>query len=409
MTSRPADTASAEPPLTRPISDGRARLWVEHLALTNFRNYTAANLATGPEPVVLIGPNGAGKTNLLEAVSLLSPGQGLRRAPFGDLSRASGDGGWAVSGLVHTRLGEARIGTGLQVPTPGARPRDGRTGRIVRIDGESRKGSGILADFVDAVWVTPAMDGLFTGPAADRRRFLDRLVLCFDPAFRALPGRFERAMQSRNRLLADGVSVPAQLAAFESVMAEAATAIAAARNDTVLALARTIDERHRRNPASPFPWATITIAGTLETALHDAAAIDVEDAYLKRLAADRERDRAAGRTLEGPHRSDLDVQHGPKSTPARLCSTGEQKSLLLGLTLAEAELIARRHDGAAPLILLDEITAHLDTHRRAALFDEILRLEAQAWMTGTDLAAFEAILPAAKVFDVADGAVRRHR
>ncbi|MEL7047394.1 MAG: DNA replication and repair protein RecF, partial [Pseudomonadota bacterium] len=280
-----------------------------------------------------------------------------------------------------------------------------RNAEAICRDGETRKGSGILADYVEAVWVTPAMDGLFTGPAAERRRFLDRLVLCFDPAFRALPGRFERAMQARNRLLSDGVTAAAQFEAFECVMAETATAIAAARNETVNALAETISARRQRDPSSPFPWSTVRLDGTLEQELERAAAIDVEDGYAKRLALDRERDRGAGRTLEGPHRSDLMVVHGPKSTPARLCSTGEQKSLLLGLTLAEAELIARRHGGAAPLILLDEITAHLDEHRRAALFSEILRLGAQAWMTGTDLIAFDALAGRANIFQVTNGQI----
>lgn len=384
-----------------------SRLWVERLTLTDVRNYRSATLDAGPEPVVLVGANGAGKTNILEAVSLLSPGQGLRRAVFPDLARAGGTGSWAVAAKVHTRLGEAKIGTGLEAPLPGSRPRDGRTGRTVRIDGEERKGSGVLADYVDCVWVTPAMDGLFTGPAADRRRFLDRLVLCFDPAFRAFPGRFERAMQSRNRMLADGVMQDAQFRAFEQVMAETATAIAAARNDTLAALARTVDARRARDPHSPFPWSRLALEGTLEQHLLAAPAIEVEDAYLDRLARERPRDRAAGRTLEGPHRTDLAVIHGPKDTPARLCSTGEQKSLLLGLVLAEAELIARRHDGAAPIILLDEITAHLDSDRRAALFAEILRLGAQAWMTGTDRSAFAALEGAARVFDVADGTITR--
>lgn len=380
-------------------------LWVERLSLTGFRNYQNLSLEIGPKPVVLVGANGAGKTNLLEAVSLLSPGQGLRRASFPDLARATPDskGTWAVSGLVHSRLGKAQIGTGLAEPAHPGRTSPGRVGRTVRVDGETRRSSGILADYVDCVWVTPAMDGLFTGPAAERRRFLDRLVLCFDPAFRTLPGRFERAMQSRNRLLSDGVTQPAQFAAFERVMAETATAIAAARNETVAALASTIEARRKRDPASPFPWSIIALEGTLETELASAAALDVEEAYLRRLASNRERDRAAGRTLEGPHRSDLSVTHGPKTTPARLCSTGEQKSLLLGLTLAEAELIARRHDGAAPLVLLDEITAHLDEERRAALFAEILRLGAQAWMTGTDRSAFVALEGRATLLAVRDG------
>ncbi len=387
----------------------KPRLWVERLTLTNFRNYAALSLELGPEPVVLVGNNGAGKTNLMEAVSLLAPGQGLRRSSFPDLARAAGNGSWAVAARMHTRQGTTDIGTGLSGPGPSGAPAGtGRVGRIVRIDGESRGSSGLLAEYVDAVWVTPAMDGLFTGPASERRRFLDRLVLCFDPAFRTLAGRFERATQTRNRLLADGVRANAQLGGPERIMAEAGAAIAAARVETVAALSSVIADRRERDPGSPFPWSTVRLVGTLETALAEAAAIDVEEAYVERLAAARERDRAAGRTLEGPHRSDLDVTHGPKDMPARLCSTGEQKSLLLGLVLAEAELIARRHDGAAPLILLDEITAHLDADRRAALFDEIVRLSAQAWMTGTDLHAFDGLRGRARLFQINDGkAVRQ--
>jgi DNA replication and repair protein RecF len=256
------------------------------------------------------------------------------------------------------------------------------------------------------VWLTPAMDGLFTGPGSDRRRFLDRLILCFDPAHARLAGRFERAMQSRNRLLADGVRDRAQFEGFETVMAEAGTAIAAARAEAVAALARVIADRRARDPSSPFPWAEVALEGTLEAALASQPALDVEDAYRAALARHRERDRAAGRTLEGPHRSDLVVGHGPKGMPARLSSTGEQKALLLGLVLAHAELVAARQEGAAPILLLDEVTAHLDAARRAALFDEILRLRAQAWLTGTDAAAFSALLGRASFWRVEEGLVR---
>ena len=259
------------------------------------------------------------------------------------------------------------------------------------------------------VWLTPAMDGLFTGAAGERRRFLDRLILCFDPGYRGIAGRYERAMTSRNRLLADGVRDPAQLGGYEQIMAETGVAIAAVRAEAAAAMAHIIAQRRAREPDSPFPWAGIAIEGALEAELAVRPAVDVEDQYLRTLANARERDRAAGRTLDGPHRSDLVVTHGPKEMPARLCSTGEQKALLLGLVLAHAELVAARQDGIAPILLLDEITAHLDEIRRAAMFAEILRLKAQAWITGTDKSAFSALENNARFFSVTEAGITRDR
>jgi DNA replication and repair protein RecF len=372
-------------------------LWVERLTLSNFRNYTHAALEAGPEPQVLIGANGAGKTNLLEAVSLLAPGQGMRRAAYPDLARGTGDGGWAVAAHTHTHMGPVDIGTGLIASEDSE-----RVGRVVRINGETAGGSGALADYVEVVWVTPAMDGLFTGPSAERRRFLDRLILCFDPGYRTGAGRFERAMQQRNRLLADGVRDNARFEGLEMLMAETGAAIAAARAEAVAGLAAIMAERTARDPSSPFPAAGLALEGGLEADLERMPAVEVEDSYAQRLREGRERDRAAGRTLDGPHRSDLLVAHAPKAMPARLCSTGEQKALLIGLILAHAELVARRREGA-PILLLDEVTAHLDAERRAALFEEILRLGAQAWMTGTDAQAFSWLAGKARFWRVEDG------
>jgi DNA replication and repair protein RecF len=379
-------------------------LWVERLTLTNLRNYTSVTLATGPQPVVLVGANGAGKTNILEAVSLLAAGQGLRRAVYAELARAGGDGSWAIAARVHGRDGPVDIGTGIQ-PTPAGTPQRGPGTRILRIDGQTQPSTGILADIVEMVWLIPAMDGLFTGPASERRRFLDRLILCFDPAYRTIAGRFERAMTSRNRLLADGSRDAIQLTGLERIMAESGVAVAAARAEAASAMAEIIAARRARDPHSPFPWATIAIDGAIEAELAARPAIEVEDRYVRTLAAARERDRAAGRTLDGPHRSDLVVAHGPKQMAAKACSTGEQKALLLGLVLAHAELTASRQDGVAPILLLDEITAHLDESRRAALFAEILRLKAQAWMTGTDGSAFAALDNNAQFFHVDDGKI----
>ena len=378
-------------------------LWVERLTLTNFRSYATAVVETDAGPQVIAGANGSGKTNLLEALSLLAPGQGLRRAPFSDLARtgAGGDGSFAVSARAHALAGPADIGTGLAAGAGAGE----RSGRLVRIDGTTQLGSGVLADYLEIVWVTPAMDGLFTGPASERRRFLDRLILCFDPAYRTIASRFERAMTSRNRLLADGVRDNAQLSGFERVMAETGVAVAAARLEAVAAMGGIVDKRRTRNPNSAFPWSSFRLEGRNEDDLQRLSAIEAEDAYARTLSDMRERDRAAGRTLDGPHRSDLFVEHGPKALAARHCSTGEQKALLLGLVLAHAELLTERQEGASPILLLDEITAHLDADRRTALFAEILRLAAQAWMTGTDEEAFEGLSGRARFWRVEEGKI----
>jgi DNA replication and repair protein RecF len=390
-------------------SDAAPRLWVERLALTGFRNYAALSLELAPEPIVLTGPNGSGKTNVLEAVSLLAPGQGLRQASFPDLARAGGDGGWSVSARVHTAVGAVAIGTGQAAGGERATGRGAteRAGRIVRIDGEAQSGSGALGDYVELVGITPATDGLFTGAASERRRFLDRLIVCFDPGHRTRAGRFERAMAQRNRLLSDGTTRGAQLDGLEIVMAEMGVAMAAARAEAVAALGSVIGARRDRDPASPFPWSTVALDGAMDQDLASRAAVDVEDGYARLLREVRERDRAAGRALDGPHRSDLAVAHGPKEMAAKLCSTGEQKALLIGLLLAHAELVAQRRDGMTPLLLLDEVTAHLDVARRAALFDELLRLRTQAWMTGTDSQAFQSLAGKAQFWRVSDGSVTR--
>jgi DNA replication and repair protein RecF len=368
------------------------------LQLVNFRNYSSLALSAGPEPVVLTGPNGSGKTNLLEAVSLLTAGQGLRRSPFPELARL-GSSDWAVAASVHTPAGRVEVGTGLKSGL------NMRPGRIVRIDGEDQAGSGSLSGLIHVFWLTPAMDGLFTGPASERRRFLDRLIPSFDPGYRARLNQFERAMQQRNRLLAEDVRHASRFAAFEQVMAETGVAIAAARASAVAELAAVIDARREAAAGGAFPWAELAIAGTLESALATMPAVDVEDAYVASLESGRERDRAAGRTLEGPHRSDLIVGHGPKQMPASVCSTGEQKALLIGLVLAHADLVRHRQNGATPILLLDEVAAHLDPLRRGALFDEVVTLGSQAWMTGTDIQPFSALAGKAKFYHVEDSRI----
>jgi DNA replication and repair protein RecF len=392
------------------------RLWIARLQLMSYRNYETLRLSLTPEPVVLVGPNGAGKTNLIEAVSLLAAGQGLRGAAYPDLVRRPPAGAapesapmssarWAVSAELHSGGRQISIGTGLAA---GGAP--GKTsGRIVKIDGEAAGGSGALADIVRMSWLTPAMDGLFTGPASERRRFLDRMTLSFDPSYRRIAGRYERAMRQRNRLLETGERSPALFAGLEAQMAETGVAIAAARADVVERLRAGVAAQNGglESPCeSPFPWAELSLEGELEEALRHTPALDVEDDYIRRLAAARDRDRLVKRTLLGPHRTDLSVVHGPKAVQARQCSTGEQKALLVGIVLAHAWAVKQINAGVAPIILLDEIAAHLDEIRRAALFREIERLGTQVWMTGTDGAAFSAFQGGAQFFTVTDGAAR---
>ncbi len=379
-------------------SDAGEQLYVEELKLTNFRNYVRAALELDARSVVLIGDNGEGKTNLLEAVSLLGPGQGLRGRHYSELARKDGPGGWAVAGKVKSLEGEVEIGTGF-----GLDAADEASGRVVRIAGKEQS-AGALADYVQLVWVIPEMDGLFTGPASDRRRFLDRLMLAIDPKMRTPRGRFDRAMRQRNRLFQMREGSASHFAGLEEQMAEAGVAIAAARLDAVSRLSALIEKTYEARGAGPFPFAALILEGTLEQALLERPAVEVEDDYVSLLSETRERDRQAGRALTGPHLSDLIVYHGPHNAPAETCSSGEQKSLLLGLVLAKARLL-RILTGAAPLVLFDEVAAHLDSLRREALFSEILDLNAQAWMTGTDRQTFAAIAPYAQILAVNQGII----
>lgn len=374
------------------------KLFIEQLTLTDFRNFAAARLNLDARPVVLVGDNGAGKTSLLEAVSLLGPGQGLRGRPYRELARHGGQGGWAIAGKVASGGENVSIGTGF-----GLTGDEERTARNVRIAGKDASANA-LANHVKLVWLIPAMDGLFTGPASERRRFLDRLMLAVDPKMRSPRARFERAMRQRNRLFQLHEGSASLFAGLEEQMAETGTAIAAARLDAVSRLASLIESSKESLMQGLFPWSSLALSGTLEAALMDGSAVEAEDAYRERLARDRERDRAAQRTLEGPHRSDLVVSHGPSGRPAELCSSGEQKALLLGLVLSQAALLTQL-DKAAPLILLDEVAAHLDATRREALFAEILRLGSQAWMTGTDEALFAPILADARHLAVSHGTI----
>ncbi len=367
------------------------------LTLTNFRGYHAAQIELGPAgPVVLTGANGAGKTNLIEAISLLAPGRGLRRATMEELAFSEGDGAWAVSAEIEGMLGLATLGTGIDPPAG----EDSAPSRKCRVDRESVSSAAAFADHLRLVWLTPAMDPLFNGPASVRRRFLDRLVLAVDAQHSSRVAALERSLRSRNRLLEDARSDSHWLDAVEHETAEVAVAVAAARAETVARLSAALAAARDKG----FPRAEIALDGWMEKLLPNHSAIEIEDRYRALLKDTRARDAAAGRTLDGPHRSDLAVTHAGKGIPASNASTGEQKALLIRLVLAHAGLI-KDMTGFAPLMLLDEIVAHLDPDRRAALYDALSNLGAQVWMTGADPAAFGDIVGRAQVFEVRSGMV----
>lgn len=374
----------------------RAQTHLTRLTLTNFRNYAALSLDLRPGAVIFTGDNGAGKTNLLEAISLFTPGRGLRRAPYGEIAREGGDGGFALHTRLDGPLGEIEIGTGV---AGGEAP--GESGRRVRINGAATRSAEDMLEWLRVVWLTPAMDALFTGPAGDRRRFLDRLVLAIDGSHGQRALDYEKAMRGRNRLLAEGSRDGAWFEAIETQMAETGVAIAAARSEMVRLLSAMIE---KLPSDGPFPQADIALAGELEGEIDTMPAVDVEEKFRRALANGRDRDRAAGRTLDGPHRSDLLVRHRPKSMPAELCSTGEQKALLVGLILSHARLTAEM-SGLTPVLLLDEIAAHLDAGRRAALFSILEELNCQAFMTGTDAALFSSLRGRAQFLNVDHGTV----
>ncbi len=371
--------------------------FIRRLTLTNFRSYHAAQIELGPAgPVVLTGANGAGKTNLIEAISLLAPGRGLRRATMEELAFSEGDGAWAVSAEIEGMLGLATLGTGIDPPAG----EDSAPSRKCRIDREGVSSAAAFADHLRVVWLTPAMDPLFNGPASERRRFLDRLVLAVDAQHSSRVAALERSLRSRNRLLEDARSDSHWLDAVEHETAEIAVAVAAARAETVARLSAALAAARDEG----FPRAEIALGGWMERLMPDHSAIEIEDRYRALLKDARARDAAAGRTLDGPHLSDLAVTHAGKGIPASNASTGEQKALLIRLVLAHAGLI-KDMTGFAPLMLLDEIVAHLDPARRAALYDALSNLGAQVWMTGADPAAFGDIVGRAQVFEVRAGIV----
>jgi DNA replication and repair protein RecF len=372
---------------------------IHRLTLTHFRNYRAAGVETHGDMVALVGPNGAGKTNCLEAISFLSPGRGLRRATLDDVADNQGDGSWAVSAEVEGALGLATLGTGIEAPHDETQ----NATRRCRIDREPVGSATAFGDHLRMVWLTPAMDGLFMGAASERRRFLDRLVLAIDSEHSSRVSALERSLRSRNRLLEVRNFDDHWCDAIERETAELAVAVAAARGQTAVKLAAML---RARGATSAFPSADIALDGWMENALLSEPATAVEDRYRRILREARVRDAAAGRTLDGPHLTDLQVIYAPKSIPARDASTGEQKALLIGLVLAHAALVAET-TGIVPLLLLDEVVAHLDPNRRAALFTELARLGAQVWLSGADPAAFAELRSSGEIFDVENGRVTR--
>jgi DNA replication and repair protein RecF len=386
----------------RGIAPASGAVCVRRLVLTDFRGYGAARLQVSAAPVALFGPNGAGKTNLLEALSFLAPGRGLRRSQLGEIDRRRrtpegglgepAGGAWAIHASLQTPDGTLEVGTGRETSEASER-------RILLVDGEPAKSQAALARHLGVVWLTPAMDRLFVEGGSVRRRFLDRLVYGFDAEHAQRVSAYEQAMRERARLLRDGPMDASWLAALEETMAATGIAIAAARREAVARL-----DQASAEAIGPFPAARLALAGEIEALLERLPALGAEDEVRTRLKELRRQDGESGVTALGPHRSDLSVRHAATGMPASEGSTGEQKALLISIVLAHARLQSALK-GRAPLLLLDEVAAHLDPVRRSALFGEILHLGAQAWLTGTDVALFEGLRGHAQFFSVADAAL----
>lgn len=357
------------------------------LTLTDFRNYPHLQMSFSKPLIAFIGNNGIGKTNILEAISFLTAGRGLRRAALADIARRDGPQSWTVSALFSKDGYDTRIGTAFSA---------GENGRRVRVDGEDMRSSEALLDYMRVLWLVPSMDGLFTGPGSDRRRFLDRLTLAIDPSHGRRVSDFEKALRQRNKLL-EASGNASYLSAIERQVAELGTAVSAARNETVALLGEAL--RTQAEKGVPFPMAALSLESSFDELMQGLSATDQEDRYRDLLAEGRMRDRAAGRTLTGPHLSDLKVQHVEKQMPASQSSTGEQKALLIGLVLAHADLTASM-SGMRPVLLLDEVAAHLDPNRRKALFTRLLEIGGQVFMTGTDISLFEALPVQGEIFNI---------
>jgi len=373
---------------------------VRRLTLNNFRNYHAASLETGAKTIVLVGPNGAGKTNLIEAISFFAPGRGLRRANLDEVAFSEGDGSWAAAAEIEGALGLATLGTGIERPLEYS----ATTLRKCRIDREPVGSAAAFADHLRVVWLVPAMDTLFVGAPSERRRFLDRLALAVDAEHGSRVNALERSLRSRNRLLEEARPDTHWLDAVEHETAELAVAVAGQRVETVRRLDGVLASRR----ASAFPPAEIALDGWMEKLIPEHPAIEIEERYRAVLRDNRARDAAAGRTSDGPHLTDLKVTYAQKGIAAADASTGEQKALLIGLVLAHGRLIAEM-TGFAPILLLDEIVAHLDPTRRAALHIELAQLGGQVWMTGADPALFAEVGDDAMIIEVASGRLEPRR
>lgn len=367
--------------------------FIRNLKLHNFRCYGDAALGDlGAGMVVLYGANGAGKTNVLEGVSLLSPGRGLRGAKNVEMQCLSEGKPWAVAASVQTEYGSVQLGTGLEAQSEK---------RIVRINGENVRGQNALAEHLACVWLTPQMDRLFIDASSNRRRFLDRLIFAFDPGHSGRVSRYENAMRQRSKLLQEEKNEPSWLDGLEAQMAETACAIGAARLDFVSRLQAAC----KSSQTEFFPLAQLRASGTIEELLANSSALEVEDMFKFQLSQSRKRDAVTGGAATGPHKSDLSVVYAAKNMPADQCSTGEQKALLIGIILAHAKLIAAER-GAPPILLLDEVAAHLDESRRGALYDLLEDLGGQVWLTGTDKNLFTAIEGRAQFFEVREAQIK---
>lgn len=356
------------------------------ITLTNFRNYESARINFDAQTTVIYGSNGSGKTNLLEAISLLTPGRGIRSCKLEDIKK-HGQDEWSV----FSEVDGYKVASGLEA---------GRQRRTIKIDGEKQSGGNALAEYVSCVWLTPQIDGIFLEGSGDRRRFFDRLIYNFDPEHASRVAIYENAMRERLKLLKDGHNDPIWLKSLEQRMAEYGVAIAAARIEVIGYLQNAIDKSE-----TDFPTPEIRIESDYEASLIESSALDVEEKLLADLAESRMHDMRSGRSNIGVHRSDFQVNFKEKNVPAHLCSTGEQKGLLISIILGLARLLRERRN-KTPIILLDEVVAHLDETRRQQLFAELHNLGCQSFLTGTEKALFAGLLGQVQFFEVHNSEIK---